>query len=112
MLEAGCLILSLEVPRDVLVQRLSGRRMDPSTRRIYHVDFAMPHEPEVAARLVRRPDDMPEAIGRRIDTFEAQREAAVAPLLAAGLRVERVDADAAPDEVFRRVMTRVWAAGP
>ena len=89
--------------------RLSGRRMDPQTRAIYHVEHRMPDDPKVRARLVQRPDDAPDAIARRLATFEAQRDAALAPLRRAGIRVEKVDGDAAPDAVFARVLDAVSA---
>lgn len=107
VVDTACVVISLDVPRRVLVQRLSGRRVDPQTRAIFHTEHDMPADPAVRARLQQRPDDKAEFIDRRIDTFEAQRDAALAPLLQAGIPVKTVDGDGTPGAVFARVLACV-----
>ena len=63
-------ILSLDVDRDVLVDRLTGRRVDPETGENYHVEFNMPDDPEVRDRLVQREDDNEESVRNRLDVFD------------------------------------------
>lgn len=104
---APSLVISLEVPREVLIKRLSGRRLDPDTNSIYHAEFKMPADPAVVARLVQRKDDKPEAIEGRLNIFESQRAAALAPLQHAGIPIRLVDGDGKPDEVFQRI-SDVW----
>ena len=60
----------LDVPSSILIERVAGRRSDPETGKIYHLQFNPPEDEEVAARLVQRADDTEEAIVVRIDTFE------------------------------------------
>ncbi|KAL0281717.1 UNVERIFIED_CONTAM: Adenylate kinase, chloroplastic, partial [Sesamum radiatum] len=50
------------VPDDILVDRCVGRRMDPSTGKIYHIKNFPPENEEIQARLVTRPDDTEEKI--------------------------------------------------
>jgi adenylate kinase len=49
-----------------------GRRSDPETGKIYHVDFFPPPE-EVAARCIQRSDDTEEACKERLGYFYAVR---------------------------------------
>jgi len=63
-------ILSLEVSREELIDRLTGRRLDPETDEIYHVEFNMPEDPEIRDRLIQREDDQREAVENRLDVFE------------------------------------------
>jgi adenylate kinase len=74
-------VVHLAVPRAVLIERLSGRLICPQCGATYHVRFAPPrvegHCDQCGAALVQRSDDTPEAIARRLDTYEQQ----TAPLL-------------------------------
>lgn len=64
-------ILSLEVGREELIRRLTGRRVDPETGENYHVEFDMPEDEEIADRLVQRDDDSRESVENRLDVFES-----------------------------------------
>ena len=44
-----CFLL-LDVPQEVLVERVTGRRTDPETGKIYHLTFNPPENEEIAAR--------------------------------------------------------------
>jgi len=65
-----CFIL-LNVPEEVLVERVTGRRTDPVTGKIYHMKFSPPENAEVAARLVQRSDDTAEKIVVRYKEFQS-----------------------------------------
>lgn len=74
--------LSIEVPDEEVVRRLSGRRVcvkNPS--HIYHVEFDPPkHEgicDQDGSRLIQRDDDLQETIRRRLQVYHAQ----TAPLI-------------------------------
>ena len=60
--------LLLDVPDDILVERVTGRRTDPETGRIYHTTFNPPPE-EIKDRLTQRSDDTAEKIVVRVDAF-------------------------------------------
>eukprot|EP00850_Spirogloea_muscicola_P014012 SM000098S25092 [mRNA] locus=s98:116199:121868:- [translate_table: standard] len=69
------LFILLEVPEDILVDRVAGRRMDPVTGKIYHLTYEPPESPEVAARLTQRSDDTEDKVCHRLtatDCFDAQ----------------------------------------
>lgn len=65
-----CFIL-LDVAEDVLVERVTGRRTDPETGKIYHMKFSPPESEEVAARLIQRSDDTAEKVIIRFRDFQA-----------------------------------------
>ncbi|KAK1288672.1 hypothetical protein QJS10_CPB19g00648 [Acorus calamus] len=52
----------LDVPDQILVDRCVGRRLDPVTRKIYHVEYDPPESEEVNVRLIIRPDDTVEKV--------------------------------------------------
>jgi adenylate kinase len=65
-------VLSLKVPEEDIVRRLSGRRTDAETGAIYHVEFSPPPPEIPAERLAQRNDDRPEAIRKRLDVYRAE----------------------------------------
>jgi adenylate kinase len=60
------LFILLDVPDEILVQRSVGRRYDPVTGKIYHLMYAPPETPEIAARLTQCLDDTEEKVSCRI----------------------------------------------
>ena len=67
--------LMLDVPEDILVERVTGRRTDPATGKIYHMTFNPPENDEVASRLVQRSDDTAEKIIVRYKEFQSHIDA-------------------------------------
>mmetsp|Transcript_26448 Transcript_26448/g.41500 ORF Transcript_26448/g.41500 Transcript_26448/m.41500 type:complete len:221 (+) Transcript_26448:135-797(+) len=71
---ADCFVF-LNVPDDVLVERVVGRRTDPETGKIYHMTFSPPEDEEVLARLEQRSDDTEEKVKVRLEEFRANIDA-------------------------------------
>ncbi|MFO7833172.1 MAG: adenylate kinase [Halohasta sp.] len=92
----------LDVGEDELVRRLTGRRMDPETGDIYHTEFNMPDDDEIADRLVQRDDDTEDVVKDRLDTYYENTEPVIEHYRETGELVE-VDGEAHPDEVFERI---------
>lgn len=92
----------LEVPDELIVERITGRRSDPETGTIYHMTFNPPPA-EVKDRVVQRKDDTEEACRTRLSAYHAQ----TAPLIpfydALGL-LRTVDGVGAPDDVAARLL--------
>jgi adenylate kinase len=69
--------LLVEVPDSIVMQRLSGRRVCPNGH-LYHVDFDPPKHENVCDQdgrpLIRRDDDEPAAIERRLTTYHKMTE--------------------------------------
>jgi adenylate kinase len=68
--------LFLDVPTDVLVERLSGRRLCIGCHSTFHVVLQqLPFDgtcPHCCDRLVQRPDDVPSVIERRVAIYQEQ----------------------------------------
>ena len=67
-------VVLMEVPRSDLIERLGGRRSCPKDGASYHVVFTPPRKEGICDNcqtpLVTRPDDRPEAIQTRLETYE------------------------------------------
>lgn len=104
-------VISLEVPSDIIVKRLSRRRMDRATGSIYHLDFNPPPEDVPDERLVQREDDQPGAVRHRLEVYEEE----TAPVR--GFYEERnllrsVDGKGSIAEVTRRIEEVLAAVAP
>uniref|UniRef100_A0A803N6T3 adenylate kinase n=1 Tax=Chenopodium quinoa TaxID=63459 RepID=A0A803N6T3_CHEQI len=61
------LVPDTQVPDEILINRCVGRRLDPVTGKIYHINNFPPETEEIKERLVTRPDDTEEKIdGNRL----------------------------------------------
>jgi len=71
-------VLSIEVKDEVIVERMSGRRVCPSCGNSYHTVYNPPIKNDVCdkceTKLVIRADDNPETVQNRLDTYHAQTE--------------------------------------
>jgi adenylate kinase len=83
-------VLYLEVDDDAIVQRMSGRRTDPETGSVYHVEHNPPPA-EIAARCVIRPDDVEETVRTRLEVYRRNTAPLVEHYRAAGVPVHTVD---------------------
>ncbi|XP_023550440.1 adenylate kinase, chloroplastic [Cucurbita pepo subsp. pepo] len=68
------LFILLEVPEEILVERVAGRRLDPVTGKIYHLKYSPPDTKEIAARLTQRFDDTEEKVRLRLKTHHQNVE--------------------------------------
>lgn len=90
-------VLLLEVPDSLIVERIIGRRSDPETGDIYHLTFNPPPA-EVAERLVHRKDDTEDAVRSRLEAYHKMTAPIIPFYEAAGL-LRRVNGVGTPDEV-------------
>ncbi|KAL4450571.1 hypothetical protein ABPG77_000927 [Micractinium sp. CCAP 211/92] len=68
--------LLINVPDDLLIDRVVGRRSDPETGEIYHLTFKPP-PPEIVPRLVQRSDDTEDKARNRLRTYHANVDAVI-----------------------------------
>ena len=69
------LAINLDVPRDIVLDRLAGRRVCESCQRVYHVNLPPVVDwtcDTCGGRVVQRDDDTEEAIDRRLQLYEEQ----------------------------------------
>jgi adenylate kinase len=92
-------VIQLDVPRSLLEERLIHRRTDKRTGQIYHLVYS---PPPPGADLEHRADDRPEAVGKRLDAYEAMTAALLPYYEARGL-LRRIDGVGKPEEVTSRL---------
>jgi adenylate kinase len=101
-------VLSLKVPEDDIVRRLSGRRTDSESGAIYHIDFNPPPAGVPEERLVQRDDDRPEAIRKRLDVYR-EETAPLEEFFRSNARVVDVDGTGDVEAVAARIGEAVAA---
>ena len=98
-------VIDLVVPRDMVLERLSARRVCRDCGANYQAGTVV-RSPwtcdTCGGDVVQRDDDTPESINRRLDLYESQ----TAPLIefyGASNRLYPVDGVGSPDQVFERI---------
>ena len=104
-------VLEIDVPDDVVVDRLSGRRVHETSGRTYHVQFNPPATPGVdddtGEPLTQRDDDKEETIRERLRVYHGETR----PLTrfyqegaaALGVRYTRIDGAGSVTEIKRAI---------
>jgi len=96
-------VLYLDVDEDVLVERLTGRRVCEECGATFHVDFDPPEEEgvcdECGGDLYQREDDTEETARERIRVYE-DNTAPVVEFYDDRGELARVDGEQTPDEVW------------
>lgn len=98
-------VVNFVISNEEVVERLSGRRMCPSTGRIYHIKFNPPKvegkDDETREDLIQRDDDKPEAIIHRLDVYAEQTEPLIRYYREKGLLKDvHTSNSMTPDKVF------------
>lgn len=96
-------VILINVEEDTIVRRISGRRSDPETGRVYHLENDPP-APEIISRLVQRSDDREDTVRHRLQVYRAQTEPLLRFYEESGRSVVRVPGDRPVDEVQRDLL--------
>ncbi|MCD5409112.1 adenylate kinase [Candidatus Bipolaricaulota bacterium] len=104
------LVLFLELDRDTVVRRLSGRRVCPQCGALYNLVTQPPKEDErcdhCGAGLIQRDDDRPEVIARRFEVYMKDSAPLVDYYQGKGILV-RLDAARPPEEVYAAALRAI-----
>jgi adenylate kinase len=99
-------VLSFDIPEDVLVERISGRRSCPKCGAVYHVVDSPPAKAEVCDKdgetLVQRADDTPEKVRERNRVYE-QKTAPLKAFYAQRQRLMPVEGVGTMDGIFAAI---------
>ena len=68
----GLKVISLEVSDDVIIERLSQRRIHRDSGEVFHLLLNPPPADISPDDLIQRKDDLPEAIAERLRVYDAQ----------------------------------------
>ena len=100
-------VLKFDVPDDVVIKRLAGRRTCARCQRTYNVELQPPREPGICdacgGELLQREDDWEETVRRRIEVYHRETEPLEDFYRQRGL-LREVDAQGDVDEVTRRTI--------
>ena len=98
-------VVDIEVPDEMLVDRLTGRRVCATCSGTFHISKLADEKlcPVCGGELYQRDDDKPATISNRLNVYHEQ----TAPLIGyyAGLgRLKRIDGNARPEDVFQNIL--------
>jgi len=93
-------VVLFSVPDEIVVERLSGRRIDPETGRVYHEKY---NPPPPGVRVIQREDDKPEVIKKRLEVYRRQTAPLVEYYEKKGV-LKKVDASLPPEDVYRKLL--------
>ena len=108
-------VIEIFVEDETIVDRMSGRRVHPSSGRNYHIDFNPPIndgvDNETGEPLIQREDDKPDTVLKRLGVYHEQTK----PLtdfysnLSSGsdLKFFQVDGSKTVDEVFKNISSQI-----
>ena len=99
-------VINLDIPEDVLVKRLSGRRTCADCGKSYHIVYNPPKKEGVCdacgGELTQRSDESEEAVQVRIDTYNKQTKPLIDYYTMLG-ELTNVDGNQSMDEVAEEI---------
>jgi adenylate kinase len=96
-------VVLIEVPDQLIIDRVTGRRSHRDTGEIFHMKFNPPPASVPADALVHRKDDTVDAVTTRLAKYHAET-APIIPFYAAAGILRRVDGVGDPDAVTQRII--------
>ncbi|NQT59121.1 MAG: adenylate kinase [Bacteroidetes bacterium] len=100
-------VINFEIKREVIIRRLSGRRIAKESGRVYHIIYGPPKREgfcDVSGEpLIQREDDKEEAIINRLNVYQKQTEPLIDYYSAKGL-IKNIDAAPSPETVVENLI--------
>jgi adenylate kinase len=104
-------VVNLDVPTEVVLKRIAGRRVCVQCGATYHVDYP-PLErwycDDCGGHVVQRDDDTEDAVMRRLELYEVQTLPVIQYYRRSG-RLVNIDGDGDTDDVFKLLVAAVDA---
>jgi adenylate kinase len=97
------LVLSMDVSDEVIVRRLSRRRVHEETGETYHLDHDPPPDDVDSDLIVQRSDDKPETIRNRLEVYRDETAPLASYYEERGALVS-IDAVGDIEEVYQRII--------
>lgn len=99
-------VINVEVSRNELIDRLTGRRVCKACGATYHMKYDPPQKPEVCDKcggpLIQRDDDKVETVEKRLDVYEKQTQPLIEFYKNMGL-LRTIDGMQPIEEVFENI---------
>ena len=107
-------VLLLDAPEEVLLKRITGRRICPKCGRVYHIETMPPAKDNICdtcgTKLIHRDDDTEQVVRERINLYHKETEPVIEYYRKSGVKMIEVDADATIDEVVERAIEGIRQA--
>ncbi|GLJ42848.1 hypothetical protein SUGI_0888210 [Cryptomeria japonica] len=94
------LFIVLDVPDEILIERVVSRRLDPVSGKIYHLKYFPPETEEIAARLTQRFDDTEEKARSRLQTYQQNVESVISIYKNI---MKKIDGNRPKEQVFEEI---------
>ena len=105
-------VLNLQIDDVVVEKRMTGRRSCPKCGMVYHIENLKPKVEGLCdngtVKLVQRPDDSPEIVANRLETYHQQTEPLV-DYYRNNDTVYNFEADRSPDEISSAIFEKLDA---
>ena len=101
-------VINLIVPDDLIIERLSKRRINIETGENFHLDFKPPPADIDPAVIIQREDDKPEAIKKRLKVYAEETHPLVDYYTRRNLLVD-INGVGAFQEVHNRIVDAVYS---
>ena len=99
--------LLIKVPREFIIQRMTGRRVCPSCGASYHLEFNPPTQTNICddcgAKLIQRKDDKRETVEERLEIYDFQTSPLIDYYTKKGI-LKAVDGTKAINQVFEDII--------
>lgn len=99
-------VININVPEDVIIERISGRRVNVSTGKVYHIKYNPPKvegiDDETGEKLIQREDDTETAVKERLDVYNKHTSVLIDYYNKKGILVT-IDGAKTPEEVFDQI---------
>lgn len=99
-------VINLEIDDSVITRRMTGRRSCPKCGAVYHIENMKPKVDNICdndgTELIQRPDDSPEVVLNRLETYHRQTEPLV-DYYKKSSTVFDINGDRNPDEVKKDI---------
>ena len=103
-------VINIKVAEEVIIERISGRRVCVETGKVYHIKYNPPKvddiDDETGHKLIQRSDDTPEAIKKRIDVYNEHTSVLIDYYKKKGILVT-IDGANEPDKVFAEIVEKL-----
>ncbi len=110
-------VIIIDAAQDVIVDRITGRRICPACGKVYHVKNMPPEKPGICdacgEKLVQRQDDTEEAVKKRLEAYKNLTAPVVKYYRSSsegdnnGLRIIEVDGNKPPEDVGRELLAEL-----
>ena len=93
-------VILFDISDKEVIRRITGRRIDPKTGKVYHIEFNPPPED---IEVIQRDDDKEEVVKKRLEVYHSQ----TAPLIdfyEKKGKLVKIDASKSPDEVYQDLL--------